>query len=193
VPAGVVTVAEVAAKVTPCTAQDVVNALCEIWPYELGDTAPTLATACVLAAQFAFETTNGSECVQYNIGNFKYRGSGNFCSFPTTEWIDGVETEIRPPDPGCRFMAYSSLENGVRAWLRDIYTHWTLAWKAACAGDPEGFAQGLKDQKPLPYYTGPANEYRAGMRRDFDLFMKSIVLATAATNPPDPLADTDPG
>src|SRR5271154_4932989 len=97
---------EVAAIVTPCTAQEVVTALCALWPSELGSPSPSLATACVLASQFALETRDGTECVQYNIGNFKYGGSGNFCMFPTTEWIDGVETKISPPNPSCRFVAY---------------------------------------------------------------------------------------
>lgn len=184
---------EVAATVTPCTAQEVVSLLCTIWPSELGSSAPSLAFACVLAAQFCLETASGSECVRYNIGNFKYGGgSGDFCMFPTTEWIDGVETKIYPPNPSCRFMAYASLEDGVRSWLRDLYTRWALAWTAACNGDPEGFAQGLHDQKPFPYYTGPVADYRADMRAQFNRLMKSIVLPTASTSPPDPLADTSP-
>ena len=184
---------EVAATVTPCTAQQVVNALCAMWPTELGSAGPTLATACVLASQFALETADGTKCVCFNIGNFKYVGSGNFCQFSTIEWVDGVETKIHPPAPGCQFEAYASFEDGVRAWLRDLYTRWTLAWTAACQGSPEGFAQGLYDRKP-PYFTAPPASYAAGMRRYFDPFMKTIVLpAPAQSTPPDPLADTSPG
>jgi hypothetical protein len=162
-----------------------------MWRSELGSATPSRETVCVLCAQFELETEEGTKCVQWNIGNFKYSGTGDFCEFPTTEWINGVETAVVPPDPSCRFAAYSSLEDGVRRWLRDLYTRWGLAWTAACQGDPEGFAQGLHDQKP-PYYTGPVEGYRAGMRARFDTLMKALVLPLPSA-PPDPLADTHPG
>ena len=182
---------EVAATKTPCTPQQLVEALAAIWPSELGGTGLTLATACVLASQWAIETSEGTSCICWNLGNFKWDGSSTFTQFSTVEYENGVPTEIHPPAPGCQFMAYASLEDGVRAWLRSLYTHWTLAWPSALAGDPEGFAQGLHDQKP-PYYTAPPAQYAAGMRRYFDPFMKTIMLPPTTT-PPDPLADTNPG
>jgi hypothetical protein len=187
---------EVAATKTPCTAQQLVNALCAIWPSELGGTGPSLATACVLASQWAIETAEGADCIQWNVGNFKWNESpaSPYCQFSTDEYVNGVKTTIHPPTPGCQFMAYASLEDGVRSWLHDLYARWTLAWTAACNGDPQGFAQGLHDQKPYPYYTAPVAEYAAGMLRYFTPFMKSIVLPSATTEPPpDPLADTNPG
>lgn len=176
---------EVAATKTPCTAQDVVCALVSIWRSELGSDTPSLETACVLAAQFALETGNGSLCIRWNLGNFKRPNpaAGDWCSFSTNEWVDGKEIVIHPPAIGCRFAVYDSLENGVRAWLRDLYTRWTLAWPGACEGNPEEFAAGLGAQKP-PDFTAPVAQYAAGMRKYFDVFMRSIVLPD--TEPTEP-------
>jgi hypothetical protein len=179
---------EVAALKTPCMPQEVVGALAAVWPWVVN--APlTLATACVLAAQSAIETNEWKSCVQYNLGNFKWDGKSAYCQFPTYEYVGGVRTLIRPPEPGCQFMAYADLQTGVRAWVVNLSRRWTLAWPCALAGDPDGFAQGLHDQKP-PYYTAPPAEYIAGMRRYFDPFMTFLVLPTADTDPPGPLPET---
>jgi hypothetical protein len=171
---------------TSCTPQQLVDALVSIWPGEFGEgQTPSIATACVLASQWALETADGTSMVQWNIGNFKRPPGvpGDYTMFPTKEWINGVETTISPPDPGCRFACYASLEDGVQAWLRSLYTRWTLAWPGAAKGDPAAFAQGLHDQKP-PYYTAPVQSYIAGMKRYFDVFMKTLhVPATAPTDP----------
>ena len=173
---------------TPATPQQIVDALVSIWQTEFGTPGPSLETACVLAAQWALETAGGASMVQWNIGNFKRPPgvAGDFTMFATNEWVNGVQKTIYPPDPGCRFACYASLRDGVQAWLRSFYTHWTLAWPAAIQGDPDAFAQGLHDQKP-PYYTAPVASYVAGMRRYFDVFVKTLVVpAPAAVAPTDP-------
>lgn len=175
---------------TPCTPQQLVDAIIRIWPGEFGGgQIPSLATACVIASQWALETADGKSMVQWNIGNFKRPPGvpGDFTCFPTNEWVNGVEITIHPPDPGCRFACYPSLDEGVRAWLKSLYSRWTLAWTGACNGDPAAFAQGLHDQKP-PYYTAPVSQYIAGMQRYFDIFIKTLTVPA----PADPLAKTDP-
>jgi len=175
---------ELAATRTHATAQQIVDSLLKLWPSELGSVGPSLEMACVLAAQWAFETAEGVDMVQWNIGNSKYTGAGDFCFYPTEEYVNGKPVMIRPPDPGCRFQCFPTIDEGVRAWLRSFYTHWTLAWPSACAGDPAGFAQGLHDQQP-PYYTGPVQDYIAGLKRYFDKY-----IGTLHVPQPD---DTDPG
>lgn len=179
---------ELPADHTPCTAQQLVDALVSIWPSELGGT-PSLETVCVLTSQWALETKHGVSMIQNNIGNFKRPNpaAGDWCQFSTFEWIKGVKTMIHPPDIGCRFAAYASLEDGVRSWLRDLYTRWTLAWPGACEGDPDAFAAGLGAQRP-PYYTAPVADYQAGMHGYFDLYVKTLTVPAL----PDPLAETDP-
>jgi hypothetical protein len=179
---------ELAAKKTPCTPQELVTAVAGVWGEVVTDGTPlTLACVCVLASQWAIETAEGEFMICWNIGNFKWTRNpvDPFCQFATTEVVDGVSTKIVPPARGCQFMAYSDLSSGVRAWLTGLSRRWTLAWPCALAGDPDGFAQGLHDQKP-PYYTAPVAGYIAGMREYFDPFMQTLTL------PPDPLADTFP-
>jgi hypothetical protein len=175
---------EVAATKTPCTPQQLVTALASIWPLIVPNTPLTLACACVLTSQWAIETSEGASCICWNFGNQKWSGSGPFCQFSTKEIINGVEITIHPPTAGCQFVAYSSLQAGAQAWLTSLSRRWTLAWAAALAGDPAGFAQGL--------HTADPHTYAAGMLRYFNPFMTSLSLP-AASAPPDPLADTSPG
>jgi hypothetical protein len=179
-------VGEVAATKTPCTPQELVTALAACWSeVVIGGTPLTLECACVLASQWAIETGEGASMVQWNIGNFKWDGVSPYCQFQTNEYVNGVLKTITPPEAGCQFMAYPNLPTGVKAWLAALQRKWTLAWPSALAGNPEGFAEGLRNQSP-PYYTGPASVYAAGMRRYFDPFLTSLTLPT------DPLADTLP-
>jgi flagellum-specific peptidoglycan hydrolase FlgJ len=170
---------QVPATRTPATPQQVADALVAAWPSQLGG-APTLPQICVLLAQCGLETEHGVECIQWNIGNAKWSGTGDFCEYPTDEYINGVKTLLSPPDPGCRFQAYASLEDGVADYLRGMWKRWTKAWPSVIAGDPAGFAAGLKAQG---YYTAPVEEYAAGVEAYFKDYMGSITLSGTPTRP----------
>lgn len=171
---------EVAATKTPATAQQVADALVAAWPGQLGGT-PTLGQVCLLVAQWSLETGNGADFIQWNVGNAKWNGSGDYCSYPTEEYIAGVPTMIYPPDMGCRFQAYESLEQGVLVYLHGMWSRWTSAWPHVANPNPELFAAGLKAQG---YFTAPVEAYAAGVRARFDSLLKTIVLAHADTIPP---------
>lgn len=172
---------ERAAAKTPCTAQELVDALVAIWPSEMGGNI-TLPEACVLAAQWALETGAGASMVAFNIGNLKCPdvNAGDWCMFSTFEYVDGARVDIHPPDPGCRFQAFATLQDGVQNYLHGMWSHWTKAWPSVCAGDPEGFAKGLHDQG---YYTAPVASYAAGVRRYFDLYMRTLHVPTEPAPP----------
>jgi hypothetical protein len=191
-------VGEVAATKTPCSPQELVEAIAASWPDIAPDAPLTLAVACTLAAQWAIETGEGAACICWNIGNAKWNRDPSvmWTQFTTQEYVNGVLKTISPPEIGCQFMAYPNLQAGVTAWLASLSKRWTLAWAAALKGDPTGFAEGLRNQSP-PYYTAPAATYVAGMLRYFTPFMKSLVLPTADTDPPPPSSapptPSDPG
>src|ERR1700722_2854213 len=205
---------QLAAHKTPCTAQQLVDALVALWPSELGG-SPSLETVCVLASQWALETGNGSSMVCFNIGNEKCPNPAAFDYCHFTTWEDGIpaararamvaadsrctakgtwpatdapgsvlSVSFHPDHPACRFRAFGSLKEGAQVYLRGMWSHWTAAWPFACKGDPEGFAAGLRQQG---YYTAPVATYAADMRHYFDIFMKSVALPSV-----DPLADTTP-
>lgn len=157
-------VSELPATVTRFTDAELLAALRAAYRSQLGHPGAK-STICVLAAQVALETNGGAACIQWNLGNFK-AGSGDCCRFRTTEYVDGA-----PVSMVCSFAVYTSLEDGAESYIRDLYSRWTLAWSAAVAGDPLGFAKGLHDQKPYAYYTAPVAAYAAGMERWFRGYM----------------------
>jgi hypothetical protein len=186
---------EVAATKTPCTPQELVEAIAAIWPTVVPGVELTPACACVLASQWGIETGEGASMICHNVGNAKANPATApmWTQFTTQEYVNGVLKTISPPEPGCQFVAYPSLQAGVQAWLTSFARHWTVAWPYALAGDPMGFAIGLHNQKP-PYYTGEPSSYAAGMKRYFDSYMETLKLPPMPPVPSsaDPLADTDP-
>lgn len=198
------------ATATPCTPQQLVDALVQVWPSELGGT-PSLEAACILAAQWALETAEGKDCIAFNIGNAKCADpeGEDFCFFTTEEdlpaavarelvatdprcspkgtWADDATTLpvlFHPKHPTSRFRAFGSLAEGVQVYLRGMWSHWTQAWPAVCQGDPEGFAAGLRQ---MGYYTAPETAYAADMRHYFDKYLPTLRVPTV---PPD--APTQP-
>ncbi len=159
---------DVPATRTPFTADELVGALRFAWHAQLGG-APTRETLAVLAAQIAFETANGTECVCWNIGNFKwYSGAPAACMFGTTEWVGSPPHRIQMRGS---FAAYPDLATGIGAYLHALYTRWTTAWHSVVAGDPDGFARGLKAQG---YYTAPVEQYVAGVRHWFAFYVARL-------------------
>lgn len=171
----------VAATKTVARPQTVADALVNAWDLQLGS-EPTLLPICVLLAQWALETAEGASCICWNIGNFKRPdpAAGDYCEFATTEYVNGVAERISPPNPGCRFAAYASLDAGVSAYLHSMWSHWTKAWPYVVAADPENFARGLRAQG---YYTAPVAEYAAGVRRYFDRYRQVIQITGTPTKP----------
>jgi hypothetical protein len=168
---------QVAATKTPARPQEVADALVAAWPNQLGG-SPTLPQVCVLLAQAALETAEFASMIQYDLGNFKWSGVGNYCQFTTTEYVNGKPTTVV-----ASFMAFPDLATGVAYWLRSMWSHWTAAWPSVIAGDPKGFAEGLHNQKPFPYYTAPVEAYAAGVKRYFDKYITAISLNGTPTDP----------
>lgn len=172
---------ELAATKTTFTPQELLAALATAWRSEMGG-EPSHASLAVLAAQVALETANGKACVQNNVGNFKAYAGVDSCSFLTTEWIG---TPPAPVSMTCKFAAWPTLAEGVQAYLRNLYTHWTKAWHFVCAGDPEGFSAGLRAQG---YYTAPVELYAKGVRRWFTFYAALLGGDPAPTEPELPAA-----
>jgi hypothetical protein len=159
---------QVPAVRTPFSPDALVAGLEAAYVAQLGH-EPRHETLAVLCAHVALETANGDRCFDWDIGNFKAAPGADFQVFHTWEVVNGERVEM-----DCAFAAFSSLESGCEAYLHAMYTRWPLAWTAAVHGDPVAFAQGLKDQKPYPYYTAPVADYIANMRRWFPYYLARI-------------------
>ena len=132
----------------------------------------------------------------WNIGNFKHTPNDghDWATFMTTEYVNGVK-ETLPQD----FRAYSSLDEGVADYLRELQRTFGYAWPAIEAGDAVDFAHRLKVRG---YYTAPEADYAAGVSRvmadlerqipDPEPARPSTPIAIARAQP-DPGQPTPPG
>ena len=111
--------------------------------------------------------------------------------FPCSEVLKGVETDITPPDPRCRFRAYASMDDGARDYLVRLRAEFRGAWPAVLAGDPKLFAHLLKVGD---FYTADEAIYTAGLVRCYRQCDHAIPAAAAPTLPevPDPLSIVPP-
>jgi hypothetical protein len=71
-------------------------------------------------------------------------------------------------------MALATLADGVADYLEGMRRRFAGAWPSVLAGDPEGFASGLKR---LRYYTAPEADYRRALRTAFNRFDRSLPVA----------------
>jgi hypothetical protein len=155
---------EVPPTKTPVTPEQMYQALEAAWPNIIGD-SPSRESLLVLMSQWAVETRNGADMVQWNPGNFKAPKMGSdgnaFCQYMTTEVIKGTTVHLLQP-----FRAYASLSAGVNAYLSAMHSRFSKAWAYVESGDLDGFAQALKDQG---YYTQTESVYAAALQGRYDL------------------------
>jgi len=149
----------VAATRTPISPQ-------AMWPamaarFEAGaNQAPTTGQLMILMAQWMLETGAGASMVQWNVGNIKHVPGDalDWCDYTTTEYdAQGVKHTLVQS-----FKAWPSLEAGLDAWLHIfLLGRYSNAWPYVLDGDPDGFAQALRDRG---YYTATETSYDANMR-----------------------------
>lgn len=152
---------EVAPSRTPILAGDLYLVLRRAWRTLLRS-EPSRASLLVLLAQWHYETGGGGASICWNLAGIKYTpGCGhNWASYTTQENVGGQWRTIHPPDPGCRFRAYDSLDDAAADYLALLTKRFAAAWPAVVAGDVKAFAQALSDEH---YYTAPVAQYTAGL------------------------------
>jgi len=130
--------------------------------------------AGILWAHFALETTDGTHCYGWNLGNVKWNGTGDYqVLHGVFEYVHGVRVEVPPDSPGAWFRAFASLEDGMRYFVnmkREPGWRYSSAWPFVLAADPEGYAAELKNRG---YYTAPLKTYQDLMRTKFFEWLNS--------------------
>lgn len=168
---------------TPFTPRALCDALEAAWRPELGgDPLANKGTLAVLAAQVALETGNGASCWNNNPGNYKASAGVDAMPLRTTERLKNASGQLVTVGMTCMFASYPTLADGVERFLRAQYTSWPGAWKAACAGDPRGYAMALAAQHP-PYYTADPELYAKGVEAWFVTYAKLFAGDPAPTQP----------
>lgn len=211
-------------EITVCSPADVYDGLTDLWPVLAPDASITRAARLVLISQWALETAGGHAMHCWNFGNAKHvRGDGHaFTQFTCGEEMpsrfvqpgplvrvvatyqkNGEEwssVQFKPPHPATSFLAFATLEDGLRYWATAFRGRWRSAWPFALAGDVPGFAGALHS---MGYYTAAEAEYRAGMLRWYHQLDASIppdqgpqavaqaALAEEALQPPPSLGDDE--
>ena len=143
---------------TTCTPEALFEALWADWSSVVTDAPPTRAALVVLVGHWAFETGWGQSCWNWNLGNKKHvAGDGHeFYQVRCNEVVGGVLKWYDPPDPATSFLAYDSIEAGVRDYLVGLRGRFGSAWPAVEAGDPAAFCHLLK---LAHYYTDDETHY----------------------------------
>jgi Putative peptidoglycan binding domain len=170
---------------TPVTPGEVYAALQLAWRRQF-DTSAHRTSLLVLLAQWALETGRGHSMHCFNLGNVKSNAqSGDWCFFRCNEIIVGKVVWFDPDDPGCRFRAFTSLDDGALDYLKTLHQRFQRAWPAVIAGDPVAFSHLLRTQN---YYTADETQYTKTLVALFVEFSRTIA-APSPSDPENPLPD----
>jgi len=176
---------------TVCTAKEFARTFIKAWRALGYDAAPTQEQVGVIYAQWMTET-GGAACWNWNIGNVKVsQGEVNagvpWIDLPgTTEYIAGERKKLPEGDPGRRFRAFFSLDEGMAehvAFLRN--RRFKHCWPFVEAGDPVGFTHAIKagaDGKEGTnddYFTAPIGMYVRAMQDHFVRWMNAAAYHDA--------------
>ena len=142
--------------ITPIKLAELIPALWHAYRAVTGKT-PTRQEISLLAAWWGLETGWGKSCHCFNLGNAKSRdGDGRcWCFFRCNEIINGRVVWFDPPNPGCRFRAFESIEDGAADWVALIHSQ----FPEAAAALKEGPDQVARAAKRRGYYTADEAQY----------------------------------
>ena len=182
-------------KLTPCPPGELYACLKAAWVQTCQDSDPGRASLLVLLAHWALETGFGHYCHNFNIGNKKHvPGDGHdFSQFRCNEVIGGQIVWFDPPNPGCSFVAFSSLAAGTLDYFIGMRGRFRVAWPFVLSGDVAGFCHALKVAN---YYTADEGLYTAGVVRCYHQLDGVIPpdpteAITLEEFPPDPHVDPE--
>lgn len=162
-------------KMTPVTNKELIEALWYGWLHLFG-TPPKKEAIWILMSQWALETGWGKSMHNYNLGNAKSRDGDGFdysyftcgeivptkygeqlqSASPQTVKIKAYRQNgtciiyFYPKHPGCRFRAFSNLQEGTIDHIGLVYKRFNKSWPALLTGNPDLYAIALKSQG---YYT----------------------------------------
>jgi len=141
----------------------------------------------VLWAQWALETRRGDCCFNFNLGNIKWSGEGDWMWLDTFEYIAGRRVDMRD-----KFRAFATLGDGALDYLRFLCRpSYALPWAHVVVGDADGFARALRVKG---YYTASVDDYAGGLRSLALEFRHALgEQAADPTARQGPVADADDG
>lgn len=157
---------EIANRMTPMSPDQAAKAISDGYLAVTGK-RPSAIILGLLLGQTALETGNWKSIHNYNFGNKKASGGDrNWQFFRCSEIINGKEEFFDPPDPHCKFSAYTTAAEGAAAYIRLLQSrpHW---WASTApdgtkiglqSGTVDGFIKGLTTAPA--YFTASPSLYR---------------------------------
>lgn len=142
---------------TRLAGEDAKSSIIRGWNIVFGEEPPESAVN-ILLAQFALETSYGSDMFNYNFGGVKGTSpAGLTTGYNTFEVIKGEKINMRD-----YFRAYRSADEGAWDWISFLQEKFPLALEKAKEGDPKGYVKKLKDRG---YFTA-----------DLDLYTSAVLI-----------------
>jgi hypothetical protein len=172
---------------TPITAQDLANAISDVWASVVGGD-PGQAIP-VFIAQSAFETGEWKSIWNYNVGNVAGSGpSGNSYTATANPTAGGVTSAEAPHV----WRAYDTLAEGVTDWLKVFAQGYPQSVAAAVKADIPGFIEGMFHGwgRDAQYFQAKGNDranYQAGVQRFYNKYQN---VAPTDVGPPTPPSST---
>lgn len=160
---------------------DFVEALIKAWKEDYG-CLPSKKQISIVFAQWSIETGQGNSCWNFNIGNSKvFDIKGKTVEYIALngvwEIINGKRVVLDPSNPGAWFMAFRTLDEGVRHHFNLLKNkRYQSAWSAIEAESPAQFAHLLKING---YYTASEEDYTKAVVAYSNSFMKSSLFEEA--------------
>jgi hypothetical protein len=189
------TVARIA---TPITAQDLANAISDVWESVVG--GPPGQAIPVFIAQSAFETGDWKWIWNYNVGNIAGTGPTGDSYAATANPQSGV-TSAQAPHV---WRSYDTLAEGVTDWLKIFAQGYPNSVAAAVKADIPGFIDGLWQGwgSNKHYFQGDTTakaQYQAGVQRFYNQY-RNVAPTSTPPSPPssatpvtvDPVPDSEP-
>lgn len=176
---------------TSCTDFDLCKSIIKNW-FRLYNKYPSKASVGVLTAQHNLETGQSNDFWDWNVANVKYvdtNGNVDYCVLSGVwEIVNGKKVVLPMTDPGARFRAFSTLDDGVSFYLHFVSTgRYQNAWTAVESGNPGAFSHLLK---LASFYSASEQSYTSAINVYFNRYMKdtiyerAIVAAQAEGLPP---------
>lgn len=180
-------------KRTICTDLELTRALIKAWQ-KLYRHVPKKESVYIIMSQHMLET-GSNQTWNWNLANVKYIDANSGANYVALagvwEVIGGIRKDLTKDDPGSRFRAFATLDEGSEFYLQFLSNgRYKKAWQDVINGDPAAF---VKNLRLAGFFTAPESDYLKAELFYFNKYMKSSnyeqAIKDLSTSTPEPIVD----